>query len=136
MTGMSLTVKYLCIKTDSRVSGVSVKSSLTRKRCCWDNPFYRTGTKGNRKGSHIVLRKIKGHWSQRGMKPVRQWHQGKWLPVYHEATGQRLSPAERQSGVHPILILHPQQEEGISKIAPTMASMKTTSCEKQLLMRS
>lgn len=71
------------------------------------------------------------------MKPVRQWHQGKWLPVYHEATGQRLSPAERQSGVHSILILHPQQEEGTSfKITPTVASMKTTSCEKQLLMRS
>lgn len=52
-------MKYLSVKAGPRVSAIPVKSSLTRKGCYWDNPFYRTGTKGNRQASHIVLRKIK-----------------------------------------------------------------------------
>ena len=59
VTGISSTVKHLSMKAGPRASGIAVKSDLTRKSCCWDNLFSRTGSNGYRQARLIALRKRK-----------------------------------------------------------------------------
>lgn len=59
VTGISSTVKHLSMKAGPRASGIAVKSDLTRKSCCWDNLFSRTGSNGHRQARLIALRKRK-----------------------------------------------------------------------------